>query len=146
MPDPGSATPAPGGTRRREGPGRLLIAGYTLFAVAAGSRAAWQLATDFDAAPLAYTLSAVAAAVYLVAAVGFARDGRTSHRVAVVCCAVELAGVLSVGLFSLFRPDLFPEATVWSRFGSGYFFVPSVLPVLGLWWLFRGHRTARGPA
>ena len=37
-------------------------------------------------------------------------------------------------------PEAFPEATVWSGFGSGYGFVPLVLPVLGLLWL---RRTAR---
>ena len=29
----------------------------------------------------------------------------------------------------------FPDKTVWSHFGSGYGFVPLVLPVLGLLWL-----------
>jgi len=29
---------------------------------------------------------------------------------------------------------------VWSNFGSGYLFIPLVLPIVGLWWLRRtGH-------
>ena len=49
----------------------------------------------------------------------------------------ELVGVLAVGVLSVLRTDLFADATVWSGFGSGYGFVPLVLPVLGLWWLRR---------
>ena len=30
-------------------------------------------------------------------------------------------------------PDAFPPATVWTGFGSGYGFVPLVLPFAGLW-------------
>lgn len=124
-------------TRTNTGPGRLLIAVYLLFAVAATSRAGLQIATRFDAAPTAYLLSAFAAAVYIVAAVGLGRAGRTGRQVALACCTVELAGVLGVGVFSLARPALFPDETVWSGFGSGYGYVPLVLPVLGLLWLWR---------
>ena len=122
------------------GPGRLLIACYAFFALAAGARAGWQLATRFGEAPAAYLLSLLAAVLYLVAAVALARSGPTARRVALVCCAVELAGVLSVGTASLAVPGAFPRASVWSGFGIGYAFVPLVLPVLGLLWL---RRTAR---
>ncbi|MGH3680555.1 MAG: hypothetical protein ACRDT2_09945, partial [Natronosporangium sp.] len=83
----------------------------------------------------AYLLSALAAAIYLVAAIGLARGGPTGRRVAVACCTVELAGVLGVGTASLVWADAFPRATVWSSYGIGYGFVPLVLPVLGLLWL-----------
>jgi hypothetical protein len=114
------------------GPGRVLIGLYTLFAVAAGARSAVQIATRFSEAPLAYVLSASAALIYLVAAIGLARSYR---RVALVCCTVELIGVLTVGTASLLAPSAFPDATVWSTYGIGYGFVPLVLPVLGLLWL-----------
>ncbi|TCB87381.1 hypothetical protein E0H26_28915 [Micromonospora zingiberis] len=123
-------------TRTNAGPGRLLIAVYLLFAIAATSRAALQIATRFDEAPLAYLLSALAAVVYIVAAVGLGRAGHAGRRVALACCTVELVGVLGVGAFSLARPDLFPDETVWSGFGSGYGYIPVVLPVLGLAWLW----------
>ena len=126
----------------RGGPGRLLIAVYAVFALAACARSAVQIATRFDRAPLAYLLSAVAAAVYVVATVGLARGSRTSRRVAVVSCAVELVGVLAVGAASLVAPEAFPDATVWSVFGRGYGFVPLALPVLGLAWIRRSGRTA----
>jgi hypothetical protein len=119
------------------GAGRVLVAVYSIFAVAATSRAAYQIATDFDAAPLAYLLSAFAALVYLVAAYGFATRRAGGRRAAFVACATELVGVLAVGTLSLALPEDFPDATVWSVYGRGYFFVPVVLPVLGLLWLRR---------
>lgn len=125
------------------GPGRLLIAVYGLFALAAGARAGVQIGTKFDEAPIAYLLSASAAAVYLVATAALARGGRTGRRTALVCCSVELAGVLAVGTFSLLAPDDFPDATVWSDYGRGYGFVPLVLPVLGLLWLRRTRPPSR---
>jgi cytochrome bd-type quinol oxidase subunit 2 len=116
------------------GPGRALVAVYAVFAVAAGARSAVQLATRFEAAPLAYLLSALAAAVYLLATVALARSSR---RLAFTACSVELAGVLTVGTASLLAPAAFPDATVWSGYGIGYGFLPLVLPVLGLLWLRR---------
>ena len=47
----------------------------------------------------------------------------------------EALGVLTVGTYSLADSAAFPDATVWSSYGSGYGFVPLVLPVLGLLWL-----------
>ncbi|TQJ24834.1 hypothetical protein FBZ33_5176 [Micromonospora sp. A202] len=129
--------------RTNTGPGRLLIAVYLLFAIAATSRAGLQIATRFDEAPVAYLLSALAALIYIVAAVGLARAGHTGRRVALACCSVELVGVVAVGILSLVDKDLFPDETVWSQFGSGYGYIPLVLPVLGLIWLWR---TRRDPA
>ena len=111
------------------GPGRLLVAVYGVFAVAATSRAGLQLATVFSEAPVAYLLSAFAALVYLVATVALARSAR---RVALVACGIELVGVLVVGTATLLLPDAFPDQTVWSSYGLGYGLVPLVLPVLGL--------------
>jgi cytochrome bd-type quinol oxidase subunit 2 len=127
--------------RTRSGPGRLLIAVYAVFALAATARSAVQIATKFPEAPLAYLLSAFAAVVYIVATVCLARGNRTSRRVATVSIVVELAGVLVVGTLSIVDPQAFPDATVWSGYGRGYGFVPLVLPVLGLWWL---RTTAQG--
>jgi len=125
----------PTGADTAAGPGRVLVALYGVFALAAGARAAVQLATRFDEAPLAYLLSAVAAAVYVVATAGLVRGGRRGRRTAMVACGVELAGVLTVGALSLADPAAFPDETVWSGFGRGYGFIPLVLPVLGLMWL-----------
>jgi hypothetical protein len=116
------------------GPGRALIAVYGLFALAAGARATVQILTRFGEAPLAYTLSAFAALVYVLLTVALARGAR---RVALVALGIELAGVLVIGTVSLLDPAAFPDDTVWSGYGSGYLYIPLVLPLVGLYWLLR---------
>ena len=126
----------------RSGPGRILIAVYAVFAVSASARAGVQLATRFDEAPVAYLLSALAACVYVVATVALARSSDLSRRVAWAAVLLELVGVLAVGAASLFNRAAFPDETVWSGFGQGYGYVPLVLPLLGLGWLWwTGRRT-----
>jgi hypothetical protein len=121
----------------KHGPGRILIAVYGVFALAATSRAAVQIATQFSVAPIAYVLSAVAAVIYCAATFALAKATIFSRRVAMVAIVVELVGVIAVGAFSYTAPEDFPDATVWSHFGQGYGYVPLVLPVLGLLWLRR---------
>jgi hypothetical protein len=128
------------GRRTATGPGRILVAVYAIFALAATSRAAVQISTKFHEAPLAYVLSALAAVIYIVATVALARSGSVSWRVALGCLTVELAGVLVIGTLSVFDKQAFPDATVWSGYGEGYGFIPLVLPIIGLLWL---RRTAR---
>ena len=123
---------APSSTGRQ-----VLVAVYAVFALAAGARAIVQLLTKGDEAPLAYTLSLVAAVIYLVATLALRRTTPRAHRVAFAACAFELVGVLAVGTLTVLDPELFPDETVWSTFGMGYGFVPLVLPVAGLWWLVR---------
>src|ERR1700688_2406181 len=127
----------------RTGPGRLLIAIYALFALSASARAGVQIVTKFGNAPVAYLLSAFAGVVYILATLTIAFGSPTARRIAVLSCSVELAGVLAVGTWSLADPATFPDATVWSSYGSGYGFVPLVLPVFGLLWLRRWTRRAR---
>ena len=127
----------------RTGPGRLLVAIYALFALSASARAGVQIATKFSHAPVAYLLSAFAAVVYVLATVTLTIGSPTARRIAVLSCSIELAGVLAVGTWSLADPGTFPDATVWSSYGSGYGFVPLVLPVFGLLWLRRWNRRAR---
>lgn len=119
------------------GPGRLLVAVYALFALAATARSAVQLSTRFSQAPLPYLLSAAAALVYVLATLGLARPGETSRRIALAACSTELAGVLLVGTASLIEPAAFPDQTVWSDLGRDYGYIPLLLPILGLLWLRR---------
>ncbi|MDQ0821936.1 hypothetical protein QFZ79_004313 [Arthrobacter sp. V4I6] len=128
---------APVTDTRNTGPGRLLIAVYAVFAISATARAGYQILTKFSEAPLAYSLSAFAAVVYVVATVSLAKAGRTWFKVSVVAVLVELIGVLVVGALSLFDSVNFPHETVWSLFGRGYAFIPLLLPILGLLWLYR---------
>jgi hypothetical protein len=123
--------------RTASGPGRVLVAVYAIFALAATSRAGVQISTKFHEAPLAYLLSAFAAVVYIVATIALARRGDGWWRVALTACSIELLGVLAIGTLSLVDAAAFRHPTVWSVYGEGYLFIPLVLPVIGLYWLRR---------
>jgi hypothetical protein len=136
------------------GVGRVLVFVYGVLALAATGRSVFQIIDRFHEAPVAFTLSALAAAVYIVATVALIAPGPVWYRVAWCTISFELAGVLVIGTLSLFAPatlglhDIDPfgrDATVWSVYGMGYLFIPLVLPVLGMLWL-RAHRPAAAGA
>lgn len=123
---------------------RLLVVVYGILALAATGRSVFQIIDRFDEAPVAFTLSAVSALVYIVATVALIVPGRFWNRVAWATISFELLGVLVVGAISVLAPSLLGlssidpfgrQATVWSVFGAGYLCIPLVLPILGLWWL-----------
>jgi hypothetical protein len=119
----------------------LLVSLYAVLTLAALGRSGYQIATKFEVAPLAYSLSGVAAVVYLVATVALVMATRPwARRLAFGAVLFEAAGVLIVGTVSIALRDLFPADTVWSDYGRGYLFIPLVLPFLGLWWLIRQRR------
>ena len=127
----------PARTSTRTGAGRVLVAVYGVFALAASARSLVQLVTKADEAPLAYTLSALAALVYIAATLGLAEVGPAPRRLAWAAVGFELVGVLTVGTLTVLDPELFPDQTVWSAFGAGYGFVPLVLPFVAVGWLLR---------
>lgn len=127
--------------KRMSGLGRVLVVVYGILALAAIGRSTFQIITRFDESPIAYTLSAVAAVVYVLATIALAARW---DRVAWITIGFELVGVLVVGTISIVAPsvlgltDASPfggQATVWSVYGAGYIFIPLVLPILGLLWL-----------
>ena len=120
--------------------GRLLILVYAVFAVSSTARASFQVITKFEEAPLAYSLSLLSALVYILATVSLARSGMTWNKVAIGAVVFELVGVLGVGTLSFVAPELFDHASVWSGFGSGYGYLPLVLPILGLIWIRKARR------
>jgi hypothetical protein len=118
------------------GIGRVLVIVYAIMALAATGRSFVQIVQRFDEAPLAYTLSAASAVVYIIATLALIFAGsRGWYLVAWIAICFELAGVLIIGTLSLLLPELFAHPTVWSWFGAGYLFVPLVLPFFGIWWL-----------
>ncbi|GAB2748366.1 hypothetical protein GCM10027072_51190 [Streptomyces bullii] len=127
-------------TRLTSGPGMLLVWLYGVMVVGAVSRSAYQIATEFDRAPLAYSLSAAAGLVYGFITYTLVRGGETARKAALVCCVAELAGVLTVGTWTLVEPSAFPDATVWSDYGMGYVFIPVVLPLSAIFWLRKSRR------
>ncbi|MDJ1369845.1 hypothetical protein [Gulosibacter molinativorax] len=134
-------------TEPKTGASRILVAVYIVLFLAATGRSIVQIARDFDAAPLAYSLSLVAAVVYLVAGISLALAHRSNtwRTVAWIALTFELVGVLAVGVLSGTHPELFPADTVWSGFGRGYVYIPFVLPLLGISYL-ESMRTSRGKA
>lgn len=130
---------------RMTGIGRVLVIVYAIMALAATGRSFVQIVQEFDAAPVAYSLSAMAALVYILATTALIKASSPGwFVVAWVAVCFELAGVLIVGTLSFVVPELFAhDATVWSGFGYGYFWVPLVLPVLGMWWLVKGGRESQ---
>lgn len=119
------------------GIGRVLVVVYAIMALAATGRSFVQIVSEYSNAPLAYTLSAVSAAVYIVATLALIfADSAVWYAVAWVAIVFELVGVLVVGTLSIVLPGLFQHPTVWSLYGDGYLFVPLALPVVGLRWLW----------
>ncbi|MGZ0711237.1 hypothetical protein ACWPKO_23210 (plasmid) [Coraliomargarita sp. W4R53] len=121
---------------RMTGIGRVLVIVYAIMALAATGRSFVQIVREFDDAPLAYSLSALAAVVYILATLALIFAGSTRwYRIAWIAIGFEMVGVVVVGVLSLVAPELFGHPTVWSWFGMGYLFIPLVLPFFGMWWL-----------
>jgi len=134
----------------------VLIAIYAVLVMAAVGRSAFQIIDHFSKAPIAISISGVSALVYVLAMVALIVHRGAWYRVAWATVSVEFAGVVIVGAITTFFPnalgpdsgDAFGDtATVWTVFGQGYWFVPLVLPLAGMWWL-RTHppRPAGGAA
>jgi hypothetical protein len=128
------------------GVGRLLIVVYAILALAATGRSAFQIISRFDEAPLAYSLSALSALVYILATVALVAPGRVWYRIAWTTISFELLGVLVIGTISVAAPEMLglsssnpfgEQSTVWSAYGLGYLLIPLALPVLGMLWLYR---------
>lgn len=130
---------------KNKGLGRILVAVYGVFALSAFARSAYQISTEFSVAPVAFTLSALAAVIYIVATVALAMPGTKAWRVAFAAVIAEFVGVVVVSILSYASPELFPKASVWSHFGQGYGYVPFVLPIIGFWWLW-AHRPSKAAA
>lgn len=121
---------------RMTGIGRVLVIVYAVMALGATGRSFVQIVRRFDEAPLAYSLSAMAAVVYIVATLALILAHRRGwYTIAWTAIVFELTGVVVVGALSLLVPALFGHDSVWSYFGMGYVFIPLVLPVFGIWWL-----------
>ncbi len=119
------------------GPRRVLIALYAVFALAATARGVVQILVQYDEAPLAYVLSLFSGIVYIAATVGLVTHRRWSRPLAWAAVGTEMVGVVTIGIASIVDSAAFPKDTVWSRFGAGYGYVPIILPVLGLMWLWQ---------
>ena len=138
-PTPSSHASPSAASRGRPGFAAVLVAVYGIFAISATARAGVQILRDFSAAPVAYSLSLLAALTYIAVTIALVRGGPRAT-VTRILVALELFGVLAVGTASLVEPQWFPDATVWSVFGQGYGFVPLLLPVVAVAYIIRDAR------
>jgi hypothetical protein len=124
--------------RRISGIGAVLVTVYAILAIGATSRAVFQMFTEYAAAPVSITLSALSGIIYVLATIALILPGRVWYRVAWITISFELLGVLTIGTLSLVVPEIFADKnSVWSYYGFGYVFIPLILPVLGMLWLRR---------
>ncbi|WP_022881745.1 hypothetical protein [Gryllotalpicola ginsengisoli] len=126
----------------------VLVAVYGVLVLAAAGRSVYQIIDHFSKAPVAISVSAASAVVYILATVALIVHRGVWYRIAWITVSIEFAGVIVIGCVTAFLPDALgpgsgnafgDTATVWTVFGQGYFFVPLVLPLAGMWWL-RAHR------
>jgi hypothetical protein len=133
---------------KTSGPGRTLIVFYFIMTIAALARSIFEIAVQFDRAPVSYLLSLIAGLVYLVATIALVTPGRTAYVVAAAAMTFELLGVLVVGTVSVLNQRLFPlvgdHGTVWGYYGLEYLLIPLALPVLGLLFLRSQRRVFAG--
>ena len=116
-----------------------LIVAYAVLALAALGRSSFEISTKFGDAPLPYTVSAISAVLYAV--ITFAL-WRGKNRLALIGSSIELVGVLTVGTLGYVESSWWPDHTVWTGFGSGYGWIPLLLPMLALWALIRARRSS----
>lgn len=157
---PGAAAPEGALPALAAAAGYVLGVSYPVLALSTGVRAAYQLVvkdggllfTGRLADSLGPLLTAAAAALYLVAAVGFVRRSRRAWWISVAALAIETACVVAVGTLTL--PGMPARAiiggTVWRLYGIDYGFFPLFQPILGLIWLLwpvtrRAYGIARSP-
>jgi hypothetical protein len=116
--------------------GYIIAFSYPLLALSTGVRAVYQLFFRPDLPnKLGPALTALAALIYLAAAVGFVVRRKWAWRVSVATLTVELLSVLIVGVLSFVMVQAF-EHTSWRYFGADYGFFPLLQPFIGLVWLF----------
>ena len=125
--------------------GYVLALSYPVLALSTGVRAGYQLlfknggllATGDPQLFAGPALSALAALLYLVAAIGFAVRRRSAWYLSVGSLSLETLLTLVVGTLSW--PSLYGDfigGTVWRLYGQDYGFFPLFQPLLGLIWLF----------
>src|SRR5262245_5648814 len=110
---------------------------YGLWAFSALGRSSWEYLFKQNVPTYVPAhLSTFVGALYILIIVGLRKRSPRWWWITLGLLTVELAGVLIVGTLDVVW-HLFPYATVWSGYGIGYFFMPLVLPFVGLTYMLR---------
>lgn len=115
--------------------GGILGVSYPVLAISTGARALYQLllkegVTNYTGP----SLTALAALLYLIATIGFAKRQRWAWQLSVGALGLETILTIIVGTLSFIIPEVIGN-TAWRHFGADYAFFPFVQPLLGLVWL-----------
>jgi hypothetical protein len=122
--------------RASRGASDVLAFFYGLWAFSALGRSSWEYLFKQNVPTYVPAhLSTFVGVLYILIVVGLRKRAPHWWRVTLALLIVELAGVLIVGTIDVIQP--FPYATVWSKYGIGYFFMPLALPIAGLIWMLR---------
>jgi hypothetical protein len=115
--------------------GAILALSYPLLALSTGARAAYQIFFE-DGGRVAFGpgSTAVAALLYLLAAIGFVLRRRWAWVLSVAVLTVEAVLAVLIGSASVLYPAAV-GSSVWRNYGIDYGFFPLVQPLLGLVWL-----------
>jgi hypothetical protein len=110
---------------------------YALWSFSALGRSSWEYLFKQNVATYVPAhLSTFVGVLYIFIIVGLRRRSPSWWWITLALLVVELAGVLIVGTIDVvWQP--FPYATVWSKYGIGYFFMPLVLPFVGLAYMLK---------
>ncbi len=115
--------------------GFILGISYPVLAISTFFRAAYQLfLKEGVTSYVGPALTAVAAACYLTATIGFFVRERWAWRLSVGVLTFETIMTFVVGTLSILYPEMI-GGTVWRYFGIDYGFFPLFQPLLGLAWL-----------
>jgi hypothetical protein len=116
--------------------GYVIAISYPLLALSTGVRAIYQLFFRPDITDkVGPALTALAALIYLIAAIGFVVRKKWAWQMSVGTLVIELIAALVIGVLSFVMVATF-EHTSWRYFGLDYGFIPIIQPFLGLAWLF----------
>jgi len=118
------------------GLGRIVMGAYWVFGAWTTVQAVIDLVHVGDG-PLGPALVAlVAGLIYLLAAVALSHNGRRMRLVGWTAVIVETVGPIIVGLLGVGIPALTSTRSAWGAFGAHYAYLPLVIAVVGLIWLW----------
>ncbi|MDO5728919.1 MAG: hypothetical protein Q4P71_04760 [Actinomycetaceae bacterium] len=91
----------------------------------------------FPTEPIGPRLVSVLAAVgYVVGAIALTHNGRRMRMIGWTAVGFELAGAFITGMVGIGVDDIGAIRSVWGNFGAQYLYVPLILPIIGLGWLW----------
>ncbi len=116
--------------------GRLVMVLYWVLAAATTGPALWLLIrqSEYPVGPRLVAL--LAGLVYVAAAIGITHNGTKMRRLAWTANITALVGPVVVGLWELGSSPTPRTLSAWSNFGVDYFYLPLVVPIIGILWLW----------